>query len=54
MKYMIHCCPKRMWYVEEYLIPSMLRQGIDRDSIIIWNDNKGGEIKSLGITAVSI
>ena len=41
MKYMIHCCPKRMWYVEEYLIPSMKLQGIQQEDIIIWNDDKG-------------
>ena len=28
-KYIIHACPQRMWYVEEYLIPSMKAQGID-------------------------
>lgn len=38
MKYMIHCCPKRMWYVEEYLIPSMIKQNISKENIIIWND----------------
>lgn len=47
MKYMIHCCPKRLWYVEEYLIPSMLLQGIKRENIIVWNDDKGvGCLKS--------
>lgn len=39
MKYMIHSCNKRLWYVEEYLIPSMVRQGIPREDIIVWNDN---------------
>ena len=28
-KYIIHACPKRMWYVERYLVPSMRAQGID-------------------------
>lgn len=37
-KYMIHAVPKRMWYVENYLIPSMLEQGINRDDIRIHND----------------
>ncbi len=37
-KYMIHACLARMWYVEEFLIPSMLEQGIEWESITIWND----------------
>lgn len=28
MKYIIHACSKRLWYVEGYLIPSMKEQGI--------------------------
>lgn len=39
--YMIHAYPKRMWYVEEYLIPSMLSQGIDRNNIVVYNDSNG-------------
>ncbi len=35
MRYMIHACLARMWYVSKYLIPSMLEQGIDRDDIIV-------------------
>ena len=38
MKYMIHSCNKRLWYVKKYLIPSMLKQGIDITDIILWND----------------
>lgn len=46
-KYMIHTYPKRMWYVEQYLIPSMLEQGIDKVDIIIYNDSKGeGNLRS--------
>lgn len=46
-KYMIHAVPKRMWYVEDYLIPSMLEQGINRDDIKIHNDvNHEGNLKS--------
>ena len=41
MKYMIHACPDRMWYVNGFLIPSMLDQGITRDEIIVWNDAAG-------------
>ena len=37
---MIHAIPKRMWYVENYLIPSMTAQGIARDSISVYNDEK--------------
>ena len=51
MKYMIHSYPKRMWYVNEYLIPSMKAQGIKDEDIIVWNDeeyhgNLGGYIDS--------
>ena len=37
-KYLIHAMPKRMWYVEQFLIPSMVAQGIDRDNISVYND----------------
>lgn len=40
-KYLIHTYPKRLWYVEEYLIPSMLKQGIPRESISVYNDADG-------------
>ena len=40
-KYMIHAYPKRMWYVENYLIPSMLAQGIEEVNITIYNDSEG-------------
>lgn len=39
-KYMMHACPKRMWYVEEFLIPSMTAQGIPREDITVWNDTE--------------
>lgn len=39
-KYMIHACPQRMWYVNEFLIPSMLAQGIPREDITVWNDTE--------------
>ena len=41
MRYMIHACPARMWYVERYLHPSLLAQGIRAEDIIIWNDEAG-------------
>lgn len=45
--YMIHACPKRMWYVEQYLVPSMLKQGIDTQDIVVYNDTEGdGNLES--------
>lgn len=38
MKIMIHTCPERLWYVEEFLVPSLIAQGID--DIKVWNDEK--------------
>ena len=40
-RYLIHACPRRMWYVEEYLIPSMLKQGIAKGDIRVYNDKEG-------------
>lgn len=37
-KYMIHAVPRRMWYVNEFLIPSMLDQGIRREDIQVYED----------------
>ena len=39
-QYVIHTMPKRLWYVNEYLIPSMLEQGINRNNITVFNDDK--------------
>ena len=39
--YLIHTYPKRLWYVQEHLIPSMVAQGIPRENIDIYNDEKG-------------
>ena len=45
MKYMIHTYPTRLWYVKEYLVPSMIKQGIKENDIIIYNDeNKLGNL----------
>ncbi len=38
--YMIHTCPDRLWYVENYLVPSLLARGIRQNQIIIHNDDK--------------
>jgi hypothetical protein len=46
-KYLIHTCEKRKWYVDEYLVPSMIKQGIDNTNILIYNDeHKEGCLKS--------
>lgn len=43
MKYRIQTCKDRLWYVSDYLVPSMLAQGIERDNITIFldEDEKG-------------
>lgn len=38
MKFLIHACPDRIWYVDEFLVPSMLEQGIPLEDITVWND----------------
>lgn len=38
MLYMIHACKGREWYVNRFLVPSMLNQGIPRDNIKVWMD----------------
>lgn len=44
--YMIHACEKRMWYVKDYLIPSMLHQGIPEQSIdLICDSSNSGSLK---------
>lgn len=46
-KYLIHSCEKRKWYVDEYLVPSMLKQGIKRENVLVYNDNaKQGNLRS--------
>ena len=44
---MIHACNKRLWYVKDYLIPSMIEQGIKEDNIILWLDRENlGNLES--------
>ena len=44
---MIHLIPEREWYVNEYLLPSMLKQGIQEEDIYLWNDKEHlGNLKS--------
>ncbi len=38
MTYMIHTFPDRRWYVDGYLVPSMIKQGIHIANIKIWDD----------------
>lgn len=46
-KFMIHTYPKREWYVLNYLVPSMIKQGIPREDIKIISDREGiGNLKS--------
>lgn len=40
-KYVIHTYPGRLWYVEGYLVPSMMKQGIPKEDITVWNDKDG-------------
>ena len=37
---MIHACPKRIWYVNDYLVPSLLKQGIKKKDIVVYNDTE--------------
>lgn len=43
-KYMIHTCNQRRWYVNKFLIPSMLEQGIRKDEIIVSVDSTNSGI----------
>ena len=38
--YMIHACLEREWYVRDYLIPSMLEQGIEENRITVHLDSE--------------
>ena len=38
MRILIHAVPERMWYVNEFLVPSLEAQGAD--NIEIWNDTE--------------
>lgn len=45
MKFMIHACPQRMWYVADFLLPMLKEQGAE--NITVWNDvNREGNLKS--------
>lgn len=38
--YMIHACEKREWYVEKFLIPSLVSQGVPKEEIKIFVDRE--------------
>ena len=38
MKIIIHACEKRMWYVNNFIIPQLNEQGIKNKDILVWND----------------
>ena len=40
MNIMIHACDDRMWYVNDFLVPSLLAQGIPKSSIKLWADTE--------------
>ena len=51
-KYLIHSCNQRQWYVDEYLIPSMLKQGIKEEDIFNYQDvNCDGNLMSYMISS---
>jgi len=46
-RYCIHAVPQRMWYVSNFLVPSMVDQGIPLKDITIYNDeHKEGNLVS--------
>jgi hypothetical protein len=40
---LIHASPERLWYVEGFLIPELLRQGLREDEVEVWLDGRHGE-----------
>ena len=45
INYLIHAVPSRMWYVEQYLIPRLVKLGVDKNHIKVYNDiNKKGNL----------
>lgn len=37
---MIHTCNAREWYVYDYLVPELKRQGLPQQNLLIWHDYK--------------
>lgn len=44
---LIHACPDRMWYVNEFLIPSLQEQGIEKIDLAVDWSGKGNLISCL-------
>lgn len=45
--YLIHACNSRFWYVKQYLIPSMMLQGIPAQNIFVYRDyNEIGNLRA--------
>ena len=45
MRVLIHACPPRMWYVSDFLVPELKKQGAE--NVEIWNDTeKRGNLAS--------
>lgn len=54
-KYLIHSCEQRHWYVNEYLVPSMVQQGISKEDIEIFNDTDHlGNLKAFMLTMLYV
>lgn len=46
-KYLIHYCTERLWYVRDYLIPSLKEQGITSNEISVTGDyNRAGNLEA--------
>lgn len=45
--YMIHTCVNRFWYVRDFLLPSLIEQGINPNHIFVYKDrNRIGNLRS--------
>lgn len=45
--YLIHACNQRLWYVRDFLLPSMINQGIEPDKILVYRDkNNIGNLRA--------
>ena len=45
--YMIHACENRLWYVRDFLLPSMIDQGVNPDNILVYRDkNEIGNLRA--------
>ncbi len=51
-KYVIHACPQRMWYVNDFLIPSLKNQGIEDIDVRCDTQKLGNLEKCMNIFSV--